>query len=241
MAFPHKNTWTDRDVETHWDNVASIYIRENNKVKAAHDQRFRETMQHLGLSGKPVVLNISSRDAEANDYIRQTNAEAIVVNAEISRGLMDVAAQIRPYINQVKIETYSKLPFADARFNRIVSLETLEHVQDTVAFLSELHRVSTPDALMVLSCPPATSEVPYRIFTFLFGGHGEGPHRFLPSCEVRKLFALTGWKLQLHRGTVLLPVGPLALQQAAERFIERFQHTFVSELGIRQFYVCTKS
>lgn len=241
MAKQRCNNWSDQDVETHWDRVASIYVKENNKVKTAHDQRFRETVIHLDLKPGFRVLNITSRDCEANDIILKKEPSAKVLNAEISAGLMKVAASIRPGAKQVKIDTYSKLPFQDAAFDRIVCLETLEHVEDPLAFLKELNRVSTPAALMVLSCPPATSEIPYRVFTFLFGGHGEGPHRFLPSSEVKDLFEKTGWKLELHKGTVLLPIGPAFIQIVAEKFINRFQGTFISELGIRQFYVCTKS
>ena len=240
MADEHVNTWSDSEVEAHWDKVASIYVQENNKVKDTHDQRFRETIQYLNLPEEALVLNITSRDGEADDYVRQVQPGADVVNAEISQGLMDVARKLRPEINQVKISNYSILPFYNKRFNRIISLETLEHVADPLAFLRELHRVSTPDARMVLSCPPATSEIPYRIFTVLFGGHGEGPHRFLPSREVKTMFEKTGWKLILHKGTILWPVGPRFLRKAAERLIERFQETFISELGIRQFYVCEK-
>ena len=40
----HKNTWSDKEVEAHWDSVADIYVEENNKVKKAHDQRFKETI-----------------------------------------------------------------------------------------------------------------------------------------------------------------------------------------------------
>jgi len=240
MADLHINRWKDRDVENHWDNVAHMYVQENNKVKTAHDQRFRETVKFLDLKPGSKVLNITSRDCEADDYIKRADSTADVVNAEISAGLMAVAAEIRPGAKQVKISTYSQLPFANAAFDKIVSLETLEHVEDPLSFLKELHRVSTSGALMVLSCPPATSEIPYRIFTALFGGHGEGPHRFLPSREVKQLFEKTGWKLQIHKGTVLLPVGPDFLQILAEKFINSFQGTYISELGIRQFYVCTK-
>lgn len=235
-----KNPWHDRDVEAHWDRVAHIYVQENNRVKDTHDQRFKETIQHLQLPEKAKVLNITSRDCEANDYIRKANPETVIVNAEISSGLMQVASRLRPHVQQVKLSTYSVLPFYNEEFNRIVSLETLEHVEDPIAFLRELHRVSTSDARLVLSCPPATSEPAYRIYTALFGGHGEGPHRFLHSREVKAMFEHTGWKLLFHKGTILLPVGPKALKDAAERFIESMQGTFIAELGIRQFYVCEK-
>jgi cyclopropane fatty-acyl-phospholipid synthase-like methyltransferase len=236
-----KNPWTDREVEAHWDNVADIYVNENDKVKAAHDQRFRESIAHLRLIPGMKILNVTSRDAEADDYINQSIADVQVINAEISSGLMKVAVKLRPSIIQVKLESYSDLPFKDGEFDRVLSLETLEHVAEPLKFLKELYRVSTGDARLVLSCPPATSELPYRAYTALFGGHGEGPHRFLPSKEVKWMFAETKWKLREHKGTVLVPVGPAWLQNIGEKLLSRMQGTFVAELGIRQFYVCEKA
>ncbi len=236
----HCNPWTDRDVEAHWDKVAHMYVAENNKVKATHDQRFVESIAHLGLEDDFQVLNITSRDAEADDYLRRANATVSVTNAEISSGLMREADRLRPSAVQAKIDTYSKLPFGEQEFDRILSLETLEHCSDPCTFLSELHRVARPGARLVLSCPPATSEIPYRVYTALFGGHGEGPHRFLSSKEVKIMLQKTSWKLLLHKGTVLVPVGPSVLRDFGERLISAFQGSLLAELGIRQFYVCEK-
>lgn len=236
-----KNSWTDREVEAHWDNVAGIYVKENERVKGTHDQRFRESIRYLELKPGMKILNITSRDAEANDYIHREVAEVSVINAEISQGLMNVAAKLRPGIKQVKLENYSSLPFQDGEFQSVLSLETLEHVAEPLQFLKELHRVSAPDARLVLSCPPATSELPYRVYTALFGGHGEGPHRFPPSKEVKEMLAETKWKLLVHKGTLLVPVGPGWLKKAGERLIDRMQGSFVAELGIRQFFICEKA
>ncbi|MCF8366031.1 MAG: methyltransferase domain-containing protein [Bacteroidales bacterium] len=236
----HRQKWQDKDVEAHWDRVSSIYISENNKVKDAHDQRFRETVKHLLPAPGLKILNITSRDCEADDYIKMAMPDAVVIHAEISGGLMQEAQKVRPQAKQIKITTYSNIPFESGMFDRVVSLETLEHVADPIKFLGELHRVSKDDARLVLSCPPASSEIPYRIFTSLFGGHGEGAHRFLPSGEVKAMFEKTRWKLLHHKGTVLFPVGPKSFQDWGERIISKFQNTFISELGIRQFYVCEK-
>jgi 2-polyprenyl-3-methyl-5-hydroxy-6-metoxy-1,4-benzoquinol methylase len=235
-----KHTWTDKDVEKHWDSVAHLYIEENNKVKNAHDQRFKESIKDLDVRPGLKILNITSRDAEADDYLHKSEPTVEVTNAEISSGLIKEASKLRPHIKQVKIDSYSDLPFLTATFDRLLSLETLEHVANPVRFLEELHRVSKPQARMVLSCPPHSSEIPYRVFTALFGGHGEGPHRFPKSKEVKEFLKGTGWKLLHHRGSVLIPVGPKSIQDFGERIIERFQNTFISELGIRQFYVCEK-
>jgi len=236
----YQNKWTDADVEAHWDSVADIYIAENNKVKTAHDQRFKETVRYLNLEDNQKVLVVSSRDCEANDYIIKENTTADVLNAEISAGLMAEATKYRPYVKQVKIGGYSKLNFSNEAFDRIVCLETLEHVENPYLFLQELNRVIKPGGTMVMSCPPATSEIPYQVFTFLFGGHGEGPHKFPSSKRVKKLLKLTNWNLELHKGTVLIPVGPLGLQNFGEKVLDCFQGTFIAELGIRQFYVCKK-
>lgn len=235
-----RNKWTDGEVEAHWDSVASIYIAENEKVKGTHDQRFLESVIHLNLQDGHRVMNISSRDCEANDYILKENEEVKVINTEISSGLMQEAQKHRPYVEQIKIDTYSKLPFENGFFDSVLTLETLEHVEQPLQFLLELHRIAKPGAKMVLSCPPATSEIPYQVFTFLFGGHGEGPHKFPSSRKVKKWLEQTGWRLIQHKGTLLIPVGPKVLRDFGEMIIARTQNTFISELGIRQFFVCEK-
>jgi len=241
MRQPYKNSWTDREVESHWDKVAPVYIRENERVKGAHDQRFIESIKYLDIKKGHKVLNITSRDCEAADYIMKEEPGCEIINAEISAGLIEVARSIRPGLVQVKIDSYSDLPFTDKTFDRVLSLETIEHASEPYRFLEELHRVSTDDAVLVLSCPPATSELPYRVYSALFGGHGEGPHRFPSSKDVKHMLNHTGWKLMHHRGTLLVPVGPEWLKKLGEKVIDRSQGTIIAELGIRQFYHCEKA
>jgi ubiquinone/menaquinone biosynthesis C-methylase UbiE len=217
-----------------------MYVSENNKVKDAHDQRFSFSIQHLKLSKGASILNITSRDCGAAEYLKKEAPGVEITNAEISQGLMDVATSLYHDLKQVKLSSYSSIPFADQTFDRILSLETLEHVSEPLVFLAELYRVAKPGSIMVLSCPPATSEFAYQVYTFLFGGHGEGPHRFPPSHRVKRWLAASGWELIHHEGTVLLPVGPRFMRRLCEKFIARMQGTFIAELGIRQFYVSIK-
>ena len=96
------------------------------------------------------------------------------------------------------------------------------------------------DGKLVLSLPPATAEIPLKIYELFFKNHGEGPHQFLPSKLVKKMLSRSGFKLILHQGTLLVPAGPNGLQRLGEKIIERFQQTPLKEFGIRQFYVCKK-
>jgi DNA-directed RNA polymerase subunit N (RpoN/RPB10) len=58
---------------------------------------------------------------------------------------------------------------------------------------------------------------------------------------VKEMLRLTGWKLLLHKGTLLVPVGPAWLKRIGENILERTQGTILAELGIRQFYCCKKT
>ena len=235
-----RNAWRDADVERHWDRVADIYVRENARVSETHSQRFEYAVPRLELFPDARILNVSSRDAGAEPYLHRATPNVQTIHAEISGGLIAVARRLHPTAAQVKLATYSQLPFDDASFDRALSLETLEHVAEPHAFLTELGRVVRPGGVLVLSCPPATAEFAYRVYSALLGGHGEGPHRFPSSRTVRRLLVETGWRLRAHEGTVLVPVGPRWLRRAGERLIQRFPTGLIGEWGIRQFYVADR-
>jgi SAM-dependent methyltransferase len=47
----------------------------------------------------------------------------------------------------------TSLPFPDQHFDRVVSFETIEHLQDQAGMLAEFRRVLSPEGLLILSCP----------------------------------------------------------------------------------------
>jgi SAM-dependent methyltransferase len=240
MPSLQPNAWSDRDVRNFWNSAAPVYVGQNEKVAETHSQRFTESLKHLAVADGLRVVNIVSRDCEAEEHLRKACPGLRLVHAEISEGLIQLAAGLRPNVVQVQFGSFSFLPFADGCFDRVLSLETLEHTPRPLAFLEELYRIAKDGAVLVLSCPPATSEIPYRLYTKFVGGHGEGPHRFLSSKEVLALLGKAGWRIRGHIGTCLLPVGPGFVRRAAEKLIRRFQNSRLSEWGIRQFYVCHK-
>lgn len=91
----------------------------------------------------------------------------------------------------------------------------------------------------MLSTPPATAEWMTALVDRMGMNHGEGPRRFLASKEVKRILAEAGFRLLLHRGTLLIPAGPRFLRRWGQEWLdERVQGTFLAEFGIRQFYVC---
>jgi hypothetical protein len=51
---------------------------------------------------------------------------------------------------------------------------------------------------------------------------------------------VAGFELLLHKGTVLLPVGPERIKRWVGRIEHVFDGTIIAEMGIRQFYICQK-
>ena len=64
-----------------------------------------------------------------------------------------VAAARERYSCDFRCADIATLPFEDASFDLVVSFETIEHVADAEAALSELARVLAPEGLLVISTP----------------------------------------------------------------------------------------
>lgn len=233
-----RNKFTIEEVREFWNSVAHEYDDINKKIGGAHYQRFVESLKYLDLQTQDKILNIWSRTGNAINYLRQTeNLE--IHNLEVSEKMLALAKKKYPQEN-FQITDLENLPFADNFFDKILSLETLEHAPKPEKLLSEFCRVLKPGGLLIMSLPPKTAEIPLRIYEFFFDNHGEGPHNFLSSKTVKKILSDVGFKNLLHKGTLLFPAGPKWLQNVAEKIIEKFQSTIIKELGIRQFYVSKK-
>lgn len=81
----------------------------------------------------------------------------------------DVSSEIIPHVRE-RVSSGAKfvivpvnlLPFRDASFDVVVSLETLEHVRYPITFLSELRRVLIPRGVLVISTPLNNSDGRFR-------------------------------------------------------------------------------
>jgi coenzyme F420 hydrogenase subunit beta len=234
-----KNRFSIEEVRAFWDSVADQYVHDRPSLAETHFQRFERAFAHFVPGAGLRALNVWSRNGEAIDYFRRRAPDLELVNAEVSPRLIEQARTRYPRELFVKIDLAS-LPFADREFDFILSLETLEHAPDPLAFLEELARVLKPGGRLVLSCPPATAELPLRIYQLFRHDHGEGPHRFLPTREVKGLLRAAGLELECHQATLFIPAGPRFLRRLDPLFERLFARTPLGELGIRQFFVCRR-
>ena len=232
------NEFSSADVRRFWDGVAGIYDRANDNCRAVHDQRYRESFRYLSSSNNPrVVLNVWSRTGEAVEFLRERGVEAMLVNLEVSMPMIRRAVAHGRGKRTVQTDL-TDLPVRSDSVDLVLSLETLEHCPVPTRFLSEVHRVLRPGGTLVLSCPPAFAEFVLRVYEFFVFNHGEGPHRFPPSREVKRLLAGAGFDLLDHRGTLFVPFASLRWLDA---IVERPLNAMgLSDLGIRQFFHARK-
>jgi SAM-dependent methyltransferase len=228
-------------VRAFWDSVAPIYEPTNKTVGYVHTQRFEKTLEYGDFRSGQRVLNIWSRTGNLLPYLRRVG-NLDITNREVSPAMMAIAKEKYP-AEQFELTDLEHLcEFSDSSFDRIISLETLEHTPKPDAFLRELHRLLKPGGLLIMSLPPRGFEIPTRIYDRLFHNHGEGPHRFLYSWEVKSLLKSADFTLTRHEPAIILPLGGDRLTRASERILTGlFGRTILSECGVRHFYVCTRS
>jgi SAM-dependent methyltransferase len=103
------------------------------------------------------------------------------------------------------------MPFDDDAFDLTLSLDVIEHLQDDVAALRELRRVTKPGGVLLVTVPA---------YQWLWSGHDEINHHHR-RYNRRTLLAAAesaGWREQryAHFNSLLLPIA-IALR-ALERF-----------------------
>jgi SAM-dependent methyltransferase len=152
-----------------------------------------QMLKHAGAC--PVGLDY---DAEALTQVRRLEAAARLVHADATR-----------------------LPFSDASVDLVVSFETIEHVPDAQALVTEIRRVLKPDGRLVLSTPNRAfgpeerhTQNPFHVREFtadelrdllkasfnhvqLYGQRPSGAYRYVPYLMIQPRYepAAVVWKL----------------------------------------------
>lgn len=235
-----KNNFTQESVKKFWDSVAHKYEQTNSTVELIHYQRFEQAMKY-NLSYEPKkILNVWSRTGEAIPYIKKKYPNSEIFNLEISNNMIEIFKKKYPN-EKVDILNFSKFNFPDNSFDLVISLETIEHTPDPDIFLNEIYRVLKFNKNLILSCPSAFSEVILFIYELFFDNHGEGPHKFLSSKNMKKKLSNANFALIEHKGFIFFPIIGKITRKINNMLEYILNKLYLSDIGIRQFYFLKKN
>lgn len=116
-------------------------------VHAEHVARY---LAAAGLASDRRVLDVACGEGYGTDMLARAGAQA-AVGVDIDEATIERAAE--RYAGTFQRADVAELPFEDGSFDLVVSFETIEHVGDAKAALSELQRVLAPDGLLLISTP----------------------------------------------------------------------------------------
>jgi SAM-dependent methyltransferase len=103
------------------------------------------------LGRTPHVLDLGCGEGRFTAELERAGAQAL--GADVSSEALRRARAREPQLDWQLLDEDGPWPLADASFDVVWAGETIEHVADTAAWMSELRRVLRPQGLLLLSTP----------------------------------------------------------------------------------------
>lgn len=243
IAHWTRPTWRFADVEAHYDELADDYDAINESAHS-YFRRFTDAMRLANLPDDAYVLDVCARTGKGIAYFHGQGKVGRAVCADVSRKMgQHCAARLEDAgvenVRWVQIYNYD-WPFADAEFDVVLSLETVEHFPHPHRFIRELGRVTRAGGTLILSTPNVLWEPVHALAAITNLHHSEGPHRFVPRRRLRHQLSRAGFQLQHMETTVLIPAGPDWLLGLGEWIESHTRESLMPILGLRHLFICRK-
>jgi SAM-dependent methyltransferase len=188
------------EVLAHYQGIAAEYNRRANRTC----ERTYRRLVGRSLQGKRRLLELGGGSSDLLDSLESPTAVA----CDLSREML----LRRPPGGRTHrvVAVGERLPFGDARFDGVFSINVLEHVVDIEMVLAESARVLADGGSWLAVTPNGDWERLLDLAEAWSLKIPEGPHRFLATRELRERVGRY-FDVVEHRTMLVVPAGPLAL------------------------------
>lgn len=140
-------------------------------------QRINAVIRNLSLRGPEKVLDCGCGDGIFDSVLKEKCEWIVGLDASI-RNLKIAKGATKGNVSFV-LGDAQNLPFKSGQFDRVLCTEVLEHLQNDAQALTEIHRVLTNNAFLVLT-------VPNQDYPFLWDPLNKILTNFLLICPIRR-------------------------------------------------------
>ena len=143
--------------------VERLPVRETSPWWGEHRSRYRYAQRFV--SGKS-VLDIACGTGFGTEMLARMGASYVTGCDAFPSAVQEARREFGSKVIGFVAADGTRLPFADARFDAVVSFETLEHIARGEEFIREVRRVLRPGGTLLLSTPHVaiTSQYPRNPF-----------------------------------------------------------------------------
>jgi SAM-dependent methyltransferase len=159
--------------------------------------RVEKTLAAIGGGGPRRILDFGCNIGGAVRLFAEAGHE--VAGVDISDSAIRIARQRLPDARFELLTAENRVPFSDHSFDVCYSSEVIEHLFDVTGFLREMHRVLTPEGLLVLTTPYHGWIKNLLVMTFNFEKHFDptGGHvRFFSKQSLTHCLRASGFRVE---------------------------------------------
>jgi 2-polyprenyl-3-methyl-5-hydroxy-6-metoxy-1,4-benzoquinol methylase len=149
--FDNQNEFIQWNEEmAHKYDPEAYHLRSNFLIRWIERRRVKTILNFLNVNQQDTVLEVGCGAGNILEQIPSTQLYGIDLSTFLIKKSQHRLTSRRAVLAQSNAEY---LPFANARFGRLVCSEVLEHVSSPRCVVGEMARVATSEAVLVISVP----------------------------------------------------------------------------------------
>lgn len=146
--------------ENIWDFAAGSYHRVS-VISRAHQQKFNKVAAEIILNGNHKILDAGCGSGAFMAYLYKAGYKGEFIGGDSSAEMVKIAKKNNNFIGAkvLMLNLNQKLPYADAFFDGVVSINVLFFLENPQSFISEVRRVLKKDSYFYLVVPKQKGDI----------------------------------------------------------------------------------